>query len=330
MFFHGGEGKNSDGGAAASVDAVVVDGLAVLGAVADFEGDGFGRAGDGWGESGVNFGFAEVFAEHLGLRFDVLWESDAGAEGFLHRADVTGEGVLYILLNAKTFLDLPTAGNFVKGPTADGESGWLADACRGYRARYWRSRSRGDRTLGGSILDCGGWRRRFRYLVSALRRRRWSRRGNDGWLNRSGGRTRDFSWGGGGRLGNGWRARGGGQLIVRHDANHKYRLAGFDFVAGGEHGLLNFCAIKMGAVGASFVDDAAAVRTALDGEVNTGHVIVVGNSELSAVRRTADTDGFAIRKRNFLTREGTGLDFEEHSHVLPLRFLPSACRLIAF
>ena len=79
-------------------------------------------------------------------------------------------------------------------------------------------------------------------------------------------------------MGNGWRARGGGQLIVRHDANHKYRLAGFDFVAGGEHGLLNFCAIKMGAVGASFVDDAAAVRTALDGEVNAGHVIVVGTA----------------------------------------------------
>ena len=120
IFFHGGEGKDADGGAAAGVDAVVVDGLALLRAVAYFESDGFGGAGNGWGEGGVDFGFAEVFAEHFGLCFDVLGESDAGAEGFFHRADVAGEGVLYILLNAKTFLNLPAGGNFVKGPTADG------------------------------------------------------------------------------------------------------------------------------------------------------------------------------------------------------------------
>jgi len=119
-------------------------------------------------------------------------------------------------------------------------------------------------------------------------------------------------------------------LVVRNNAYDKNGLAGFDFVAGGEHGLLNLCAIQMGAIRASFVDDAAAVRAALDGEVNTGHVIVMRDRKLGTVRGSADKDGLAIRKRNFLTREGTGLDFEEHSHVLPLRFLPSACRLIAF
>jgi len=100
------------------------------------------------------------------------------------------------------------------------------------------------------------------------------------------------------RLGDRWRARGGGQLIVRHDANHKYRLAGFDFVAGGEHGLLNFCAIKMGAVGASFVDDAAAVGTAFDGEVHTGHVGVVRNRKLRATWRSADDNRLTIRERD--------------------------------
>jgi hypothetical protein len=152
--------------------------------------------------------------------------------------------------------------------------------------------------------DGRGWCRRFRYLVSALLRGRRSRRGNDGranWRGRWSG-SGDLAWGIGWRLGNGWRARGGGQLIVRHYANHKYSLAGFDFVAGGEHGLLNLCAIQMSSVGASFVDDAAAIGTAFDGEVHAGHMIVVGNGKLGAVRRSADEDGPALISRITGTR----------------------------
>jgi len=44
-------------------------------------------------------------------------------------------------------------------------------------------------------------------------------------------------------MGDGWRARGGGQLIVGHDAHDENGLAGFDFVASGKHGLLNLGAI---------------------------------------------------------------------------------------
>ncbi len=58
VLFEGGEGEDADCGAAAGVDAMIVDGLAVLGAVADFEGNGFGGAGDGWRRSGVDFRFA--------------------------------------------------------------------------------------------------------------------------------------------------------------------------------------------------------------------------------------------------------------------------------
>ena len=79
IFFQGGEGEYADHDATASVDTVVIDELAVLGAVADFKGNSFGGAGDGWRECGVDFGFAEVFAEHFGLGFDVLGKGDAGA-----------------------------------------------------------------------------------------------------------------------------------------------------------------------------------------------------------------------------------------------------------
>ena len=134
IFFHGSEGQDADHGAVAGVDAVVVDGLAVLGAVANFECYGFGGAGDGWGERGVDFGLTQVFAEHFGLGFDVLGESDAGTEAFFHRADVAREGIFYILLNAKTLLDLPAVGDFMEGPTANGKEGGLAGARRWKRA----------------------------------------------------------------------------------------------------------------------------------------------------------------------------------------------------
>src|SRR5712671_5057063 len=102
VLLKGGQGENSDGGAVPSVNTTIVDGGSILGAETDFQGNGFGGARNLRGKSGVDLRFAEVFAEHFGLRFDVLRESDAGAEGFFHGTDAGGESVFYILLNAKT------------------------------------------------------------------------------------------------------------------------------------------------------------------------------------------------------------------------------------
>jgi len=155
IFFQSGKGEDADGGAAAGVDALEVDGRAVLGAVADFEGDGFGGAGNGWREGGIDFWFAEIFAEHLGLRLDILGESNAGAKRLFHRADVAGEGVLYILLNAKTFLDLPTVGDLLESPMAYAERGGRAGALRWCRHRgHRRLWNLGGRARGGSSLGC--------------------------------------------------------------------------------------------------------------------------------------------------------------------------------
>jgi hypothetical protein len=109
---------------------------------------------------------------------------------------------------------------------------------------------------------------------------------------------------------------GGGRrkLAFRNDTNDEDSLAGFDLVAGGEHGLLNLCTVELRAVGASFVDDAATVRAALYGEVNAGHVIVVGNCELSAVGSAADEELLADWKRNLPTCEWSGFHFEEYGH----------------
>ena len=58
-------------------------------------------------------------------------------------------------------------------------------------------------------------------------------------------------------------------------------LAGFDFVAGGEHGLLNPYAVQMSAVGAFLVDDAAALRPALHRKVQPRHARVIPRHELA-------------------------------------------------
>jgi len=116
---------------------------------------------------------------------------------------------------------------------------------------------------------------------------------------------------------NGLRARGdGGQLIVRNDADEEDGLARFDFVAGGEHSLLNLGAIQMGPVGAPFVDDAATVGAAFDGEVHAGHMIVVWNGKLRTIRRAADEQGLAGWKRNLSTRKWSSSDFENHAHSM--------------
>jgi len=91
-------------------------------------------------------------------------------------------------------------------------------------------------------------------------------------------------------------------------------LAGFDLVAGGEHGLLNLRAIQLGAVGASLVDDTAAVGTAFDREVNAGHVIVVWNGELSSVGSAADANGLSGRERDFFSGKWTYFNFEDCGH----------------
>jgi hypothetical protein len=82
-------------------------------------------------------------------------------------------------------------------------------------------------------------------------------------------------------------------LVLRNNADDENGLARFDLVAGGEHGLLNLCAIEMGAVCAFPVDDAAAVGTALDGEVHARHVIVMGDGKLSAIWSSPDEQSLA-------------------------------------
>src|SRR5260370_37795772 len=97
-------------------------------------------------------------------------------------------------------------------------------------------------------------------------------------------------------------------MVVATDADDVSGLAGLDFVAGSEHGLLNLCAIQMGAVGASFIDDAAAVGAAFHGEVHAGHVIVVRNGELGAVGGAADEDRLAGCQRRLCASKRSRLN----------------------
>src|SRR2546425_192612 len=85
---------------------MIVDGRAFLGAVAHFQGDRFGSTGNGGGGRGVDLWLSQVFAEHFGLRFNVLLGRNSRPEGLFHRTNAAGKSVLRVQLNAQTFLNL--------------------------------------------------------------------------------------------------------------------------------------------------------------------------------------------------------------------------------
>src|SRR6266567_427878 len=120
---------------------MIVDGRAFLRAVAHFQSDRFDGAGDRWRKGGVDLWLPQVFAEHFGLRFDVLLEGDAGAKGLFHRTNAAGKSVLRVQLNAQAFLNLPAGWDFVKSPAPNGQGSRLAGASWRRRTRYresWR------------------------------------------------------------------------------------------------------------------------------------------------------------------------------------------------
>ena len=100
------------------------------------------------------------------------------------------------------------------------------------------------------------------------------------------------------------------ELIVRHDANNKNGLAGFDFVAGGKHRFLNLRAIQMGAVGAFLVNDAAAAGAAFHREVHARHVIVVGNGKLRPALRAANGCGLPTHDSELFSGQRPVLYFQ--------------------
>lgn len=91
-------------------------------------------------------------------------------------------------------------------------------------------------------------------------------------------------------------------------------MATFDFIAISEHRVLNARAVEERAVAALFVDDAASLRTAVDGKVRAGHERIVGHGKLRLCRSSSDDDGLARGQGNPLPRHWPTLDFEKNSH----------------
>jgi hypothetical protein len=79
----------------------------------------------------------------------------------------------------------------------------------------------------------------------------------------------------------------------------------------------------MRAVGAPLISHAAALGAALDGEVYSGHLIVVRNGKLGPFRRTADQDTPAIAQRNLSSGEWSRFNFEDDPQLGVLQYQPS-------
>jgi hypothetical protein len=92
-------------------------------------------------------------------------------------------------------------------------------------------------------------------------------------------------------------------------------LAAFDFVAIGKHSVLNAGAVEKSAIAAFFVEDAAALWPAFDGEMRAGHEGVVRHGKLRFGRGPADEHGLPRRQNNRPAREWPGLNFEHYAQA---------------
>jgi hypothetical protein len=106
------------------------------------------------------------------------------------------------------------------------------------------------------------------------------------------------------------------EFCVGNDSYSKNGLATFDFVAVGEHRILNFRAIEERAVTALAIDNATTLRAALHYKVETRHKGVVRQRKLRAPRRSAYGDGLPSRQGNDLAGHRPRLYFKEYAHSL--------------
>ena len=109
------------------------------------------------------------------------------------------------------------------------------------------------------------------------------------------------------------RRRCGERIVAKH-VNDEDGVAGADFVAVGEERFFHVCAIEESAVAALQVEDAAAFFAVVDGEVETGHKLVVGKS-LVGFGIAADAERRARLESKLSPREGTRPNFEKNSHL---------------
>ena len=103
------------------------------------------------------------------------------------------------------------------------------------------------------------------------------------------------------------------QLVVGHEADDEDGLTRLDFVAGGQHGFLDFSAVQQRTVGALFIEHAATVSAAFYGKVYAGHVVIVGDGKLCAVGSAADRHGFAGADRNAPAGEWSTANLEQNA-----------------
>jgi len=112
------------------------------------------------------------------------------------------------------------------------------------------------------------------------------------------------------------------EFRVGNNLHFENGLAALDFVAVGEHRILNLRAIQKSPVAALAILHAAAARSALHGKVHARHKRVVRQSKLRPPRRPSDRDGLAGLQPDDLPRHRPFSYFQYYSHSL---FSLSAC-----
>ncbi len=96
-------------------------------------------------------------------------------------------------------------------------------------------------------------------------------------------------------------------------------LPALDFIAVGEHCVLNSCAVQERAVAALAILHAAAARPALHGKMHAGHERVVRQRKLRAPRRPPESDGLPGDDGDFFARHRPRIYLKQYAHFFCFR-----------
>jgi hypothetical protein len=96
-------------------------------------------------------------------------------------------------------------------------------------------------------------------------------------------------------------------------------LTTFDFVAVGEHRILDARAIQKSAVATLAILNAAAARPALHGKMHAGHKRIVRQSKLRTPRGAPERYGLATLQPNSLPRHWPVANFQKYTHLLKIQ-----------
>src|SRR5713101_825094 len=296
------QGKQSHALATASVDAAVVDSLAVLGFVANVQSLHILAAGDLRSAAALDARVAEVLAQAADLGLHEFFQGHPRGQLLLGNHGAGRHGFPAHFLDAVFLHDFPARGHFGEYPVTYHGGGTAAGTGVIRRRDVGTSRRRRGWRWWRHSLRCGGSRggeRRLELRSPAARGLQGPH--HHGCTGACRSRCRCGSW-----------------IGYTAEAHREKTVSGADLVTGLYHPSGHAVAVQESSVAAFLVDEQTGIAFTLDTEMEAGKEFVVGNGD-RGFGGPAKSDDLAILQGKLppLERPGNAFQNDVHSQDTP-------------